>query len=110
MSGLETSNHEHSVLLGRIKEVLGAVDAALTPPEHPSPRFPVPAGQTPLDDDLSHPLMRGFNEGYQARKDGQQGSPYHGHSLEHWAFAVGWLQCDLRMALDKALADARQQR
>lgn len=82
MSGLETNNHDHSV----------------------------PAGQTPLDTDLSHPLMRVFNEGYQARKGGQRSSPYHGHSLEHWAHATGWVQCDLRMALDKAHDDARQQR
>lgn len=83
-------------------------NAALTPvpqPEAATPTAPasgrvkVPDGQTPLNDKLSHPLLDVFNEGIAARDNGT-GSPYHGHSLEHCLHAAGWVQRDLRLALD----------
>lgn len=61
----------------------------------------VPEGQTPLDDNLRHPLLDVFNAGMTARDSGEA-SPYHGHSLEHCLHAAGWVQRDLRIALDKA--------
>lgn len=65
-------------------------------------RVKVPNGQTPLNDDLGHRLLDVFAEGIVARKNGTS-SPYHGHSLEHCLHAAGWVQCDLRMALEAAL-------
>lgn len=62
---------------------------------------PVPAGQTPLDARLSHPLLLVFAEGEKARDTGAA-SPYHGHSLEHCLHAAGWVQRDLMIALDAA--------
>lgn len=64
-----------------------------------SGRIKVPEGQTPLNDDLKHRLLDVFSEGMKARKTGTS-SPYHGHSLEHCLYASGWVQQDLRMALD----------
>ena len=61
----------------------------------------VPAGQTPLDARLSHPLLLVFAEGEKARDTGAA-SPYHGHSLEHCLHAAGWVQRDLMIALDAA--------
>lgn len=66
----------------------------------------VPEGQTPLDADLGHRYLAVFNEGIKARDDGT-GSPYHGHSLEHCLHAAGWVQRDLRLALDKASTDRK---
>lgn len=66
-----------------------------------APERAVPAGQTPLDGFLKHPLLDAFNAGVKARVEGA-GSPYHGNSLEHCLHAAGWVQQDLRMALDKA--------
>ena len=68
-------------------------------------RVRVPEGQTPLNDALGHRLLDVFNEGMAAR-DSAAGSPYHGHSLEHCLHASGWVQRDLRIALDKAKIDA----
>lgn len=68
-------------------------------------RVRVPEGQTPLNDALGHRLLDVFNEGMAAR-DSAAGSPYHGHSLEHCLHASGWVQRDLRIALDKAKTDA----
>jgi hypothetical protein len=64
-------------------------------------RCKVPVGQTPLDDNLHHRLLDVIKEGQQCRDDGT-GSPYHGRSLEHCLHATGWVQRDLRLALDKA--------
>lgn len=61
----------------------------------------VPEGQTPLNKDLGHRLLDVFNEGVAARDSGAF-SPYHGHSLEHCLSAAGWVQRDLRIALDAA--------
>jgi hypothetical protein len=62
-------------------------------------RCKVPPGQTPLDDKLGHRLLDVISEGAVAR-DAGTGSPYHGHSLEHCLHATGWVQRDLRLALD----------
>lgn len=65
-------------------------------------RSPVVAkGQTPLDAGLRHPLLDVINEGSKARDTGAT-SPYHGHSLEHCLHATGWVQRDLRLALNDA--------
>lgn len=66
----------------------------------------VPEGQTPLDKNLRHPLLDAFNSGIASRENGSS-SPYHGHSVEHCLRAAGWVQKDLRLALDKARADLR---
>ena len=58
-------------------------------------------GETPLDDNLGHRLLDVVNEGRKARDEGTS-SPYGGHSLEHCLHATGWVQQDLRLALDKA--------
>lgn len=70
-------------------------------------RVTVPIGQTPLDDKLGHPLLDVFNEGIKARDSGE-GSPYHGHSLEHCIQAAGWVQRDLRLALDKTQTSVQE--
>ena len=67
-------------------------------------RCKVPVGQTPLDDNLHHRLLDVIKEGQQCRDDGT-GSPYHGRSLEHCLHATGWVQRDLRLALDEAKAE-----
>jgi hypothetical protein len=67
-------------------------------------RCKVPAGQTPLDDNLHHRLLDVIKEGQKARDNGT-GSSYHGHSLEHCLHATGWVQRDLRLALDEAKAE-----
>lgn len=64
----------------------------------------IPDGQTPLNEKLSHPLLDVFNEGIAARDNGTS-SPYHGHSLEHCLHAAGWVQRDLRLALDATHAE-----
>lgn len=66
-------------------------------------RVRVPEGQTPLNDKLGHRLLDVFNEGVKSRDSGTR-SPYHGHSLEHCLHASGWVQRDLRLALDNACA------
>jgi len=66
-------------------------------------RCKVPQGQTPLNDNLGHHLIDVFNEGSRAR-DTDAFSPYHGHSLEHLIHAAGWVQRDLRLALDAELS------
>ena len=82
--------HENAV---KIVELLGlARDEAVTK---------VPEGQTPLNDMLHHPVLDVINEGMRARDNGAP-SPYHGHSLEHCLHASGWVQRDLRLALDAA--------
>lgn len=70
-------------------------------------RFKVPAGQTPLDDDLRHPLLDVFNAGMKSRDDGTA-SPYHGHSLENCIHASGWVLRDIRLALDAEREKAQQ--
>ncbi len=62
-------------------------------------RIRVPVGQTPLTDKLGHRYLDVIREGEKARDEGK-GSPYHGHSLEHCLHATGWVQRDLRLALD----------
>lgn len=62
-------------------------------------RVKVPEGQTPLNDKLGHRFLDVIAEGMKAR-DAGTGSPYHGHSLEHCLHAAGWVQRDLRLALD----------
>ena len=74
-----------------------------TPTAPASGRVKVPDGQTPLNEKLSHPLLDVFNEGIAARDNGTS-SPYHGHSLEHCLHAAGWVQRDLRLALDATKA------
>ena len=69
-------------------------------------RVKVPEGQTPLNDKLGHRLLDVFNEGIKAR-DAGTGSPYHGHSLEGCIHAAGWVQRDLRLALNSAHAALR---
>lgn len=69
-------------------------------------RVKVPEGQTPLNDKLGHRLLDVFNEGIKAR-DAGTGSPYHGHSLEGCIHAAGWVQRDLRLALNSAHAAIR---
>lgn len=64
----------------------------------------VPKGQTPLSKDLKHPFLDVIDQGSTAR-DAGTGSPYHGHSLEHCLHATGWVQRDLRLALDDAKAE-----
>lgn len=71
------------------------------------PRFPVPDGQTPLDDNLDHKYLEVIREG-EAAFDNKAQSPYHGHSLECFLHATGWVQRDLRVALDKAQARIAQ--
>ena len=66
-----------------------------------APRYPVPEGQTPLDDNLKHRYLDVIREGADAFDSGE-GSPYHGYSLEHCLHATGWVKRDLRVALDKA--------
>lgn len=63
-----------------------------------SPSITVPPGQTPLNDDLTHPILDVIDEGIKAR-DESKSSPYHGHSLEHCLHAVGWVQRDLQLTL-----------
>lgn len=63
-----------------------------------SPSITVPPGQTPLDDDLTHPILDVINQGIKARTE-LKSSPYHGHSLEHCLHAVGWVQRDMQLAL-----------
>lgn len=70
--------------------------------KHEKPPIVVPAGQTPLNGDLSHRLLDVIREGAAARDSGAS-SPYHGHSLEHCLHATGWLQRDLRLALDRQI-------
>lgn len=82
-----------------LDEALALIDAQPSAP--PKGRVTVPEGQTPLDDKLRHPLLDAFNEGIAARDSGEC-SPYHGHSLEHCIHAAGWVQRDLRLALDEA--------
>ena len=77
--------------------------AVLSAAQLPPSRVAVPEGQTPLNDKLGHRLLDVLREGQEARRDGT-GSPYHGHSLEHCIHAAGWVQQDLRMALDLAHA------
>lgn len=62
-------------------------------------RIRVPVGQTPLTDKLGRRYLDVIREGEKARDEGK-GSPYHGHSLEHCLHATGWVQRDLRLALD----------
>ena len=69
-------------------------------------RVKVPEGQTPLNDKLGHRLLDVFNEGIKARDAGTE-SPYHGHSLEGCIHAAGWVQRDLRLALNSAHAALR---
>lgn len=76
-------------------------DEAAGQGESTTGRVKVPEGQTPLNYDLHHPLMDAFNAGSKARDTGGV-SPYHGHSLEHLLHACGWVQRDLRLALDAA--------
>ena len=86
------------VVLGALERAHGKADAAES-----SSRIAVPEGQTPLNDKLGHRLLDVLKEGREARRDGT-GSPYHGHSLEHCIHAAGWVQQDIRMALDLAHA------
>jgi hypothetical protein len=100
--GTESVNrecHSYPAALAQFKRELEGRKAA---PE--SQRCKVPQGETPLDDKLGHRLLDVVNEGRVARDNGT-GSPYHGHSLEHCLHAIGWVQRDLRIALDKALAE-----
>ena len=69
-------------------------------------RVKVPEGQTPLDDNLDHRYLAVLDEGSRARDSGE-GSPYHGHSLEHCLHATGWVSRDLRLALNKAHEDSK---
>ena len=69
-------------------------------------RVKVPGGQTPLDDNLSHRYLAVLDEGSKARDSGE-GSPYHGHSLEHCLHATGWVSRDLRLALNKAREECK---
>lgn len=78
-----------------------APETADEKPEAPALRCKVPEGQTPLNDDLGHRYLDVFNEGMKARED-EASSPYHGHSLEHCLHSAGWVQRDLRLALDAA--------
>lgn len=77
--------------------------ASATPQAETAPdvagQVKVPEGQTPLNDKLHHRLLDVINEGIKARDEGGS-SPYHGHSLEHCLHATGWVQRDLRLALD----------
>lgn len=61
-------------------------------------------GATPLDDKLGRSLLDVFNEGQKAFDSGTV-SPYRGNTLEHCIHAMGWVQRDLRVSLDKAQAD-----
>lgn len=65
---------------------------------------PVRAGETPLDANLGHRYLDVFREGGEAF-DNRTASPYSGHSLEHCLHAAGWVQRDLRVALDSVLAE-----
>jgi hypothetical protein len=99
------------VIVGRASDLDEpvALYRELPPPQpHSVGRAKVPEGQIPLNDDLKHRLLDVFNEGIEARKTGTR-SPYHGHSLEHCLHASGWVQQDLRMALDVAEKCARDQ-
>ena len=84
---------------GQAVEILTALPAAKPAQGEAVGRCKVPIGQTPLNDKLSHPMLDVFNEGSVARDQGTV-SPYHGHSLEHLIHAAGWVQRDLRLALD----------
>lgn len=58
---------------------------------------------TPLDRDLSHPVIKVIQEGVDARENGTN-SPYPGNTLEHSLHAFGWVQRDLRLAFDACKA------
>lgn len=60
-----------------------------------------PMAYTPLNEKLGHPLLDVFNAGCTARDAGRGTSGYPGNSLEHVIHAAGWVQRDLRLALDK---------
>jgi hypothetical protein len=59
-----------------------------------------PMTYTPLNEKLGHPLLDVFNAGEKARETGGT-SGYPGNSLEYIVHAAGWVQRDLRLALDK---------
>lgn len=82
--------------LRRGRELQREAQPALTPP-----RFSVPEGQTPLDDNLRHKLLDVIREGMDAF-DSKAQSTYHGHSLEHCLHGCGWVIRDLRLTLDAA--------
>lgn len=65
---------------------------------------PVRAGETPLDASFGHRYLDVIRDGGDAFNSGTQ-SPYSGHSLEHCLHATGWVQRDLRVALDKVLME-----
>ena len=69
----------------------------------------VPDGQTPLDVNLHHRYLEVIKEGEKARNTGVS-NPYHGHSLEHCLHATGWVNRDLRIALDGALTILTQEK
>lgn len=58
---------------------------------------------TPLDRDLSHPVIKVILEGVDARENGTN-CPYPGNTLEHSLHAFGWVQRDLRLAFDACKA------
>lgn len=58
---------------------------------------------TPLDPDMSHPVIKVILEGIAARDSGAN-SPYPGNTLEHSLHAFGWVQRDLRLAWDACKA------
>jgi hypothetical protein len=60
-----------------------------------------PMAYIPLNEKLGHPLLDVFNAGCAARDAGRGTSGYPGNSLEHVIHAAGWVQRDLRLALDK---------
>ncbi len=85
-------------------DAIPAIQAAIAAyTERMAGQVSVPAGQTPLDGKLEHPLLDVVRAGEKARDSGA-GSPYHGHSLEHCLHAIGWVKRDLRIALDEAKA------
>jgi len=92
-------NRKGEFIVGQHLRGLGAEPPRVAPK--------VPEGQTPLDRNLKHRLLDVIDEGKKAR-DTEDGSPYHGHSLEHCLHATGWVYRDLQIALNDARAEIRR--
>lgn len=97
--GLVYPNRKGEFIVGQHLRELGAEPYRVAPE--------VPEGQTPLDRNLKHRLLDVIDEGKKARDTGD-GSPYHGHSLEHCLHSTGRVYRDLQIALDAARAEVRR--
>ncbi len=98
--------YNEPAVMAKLKELITSPRGR---PHQPAPAVfaPVPDNQTPLDSNGSHRYLHVFKQGLEARDTGTH-SPYHGASLEHCLHASGWVQRDLRLALDKAQAKIKR--